>query len=148
MDSYSHAMSSMLGSVDHDAVSYEQIADVPIDPERQLFTLVPEAVDYTSKDAADDLGKVPFAERTERYIQSFLKRSNFEHQSAFIKLTKKTDSDTILQEPCVTKQGRTSYRIQDTHKKRSMLRRQDGSLILTTAKTIVSQRRNAQSKWV
>ncbi|CCG84987.1 protein of unknown function [Taphrina deformans PYCC 5710] len=91
-------MSTMLGAVDHDAVGYEQVADVPIDPGRQLFTLVPEAVEYTSKDAANDLGKVPFAERTERYIQSFLKRSTFEHRSAFARLTKRDEGYRHTQE--------------------------------------------------
>lgn len=122
-------MSLMLGTADEQSRDYEARANISIDPGRQIFTLIAESEVYTPQDAAEELGKVPFAKRKDSQIQTFLSRSQYEHTSAFGKLRTSGDVDTLTVDTVdPAKPDRWAYNIKNLESGETFQRDKAGKL--------------------
>lgn len=134
----------MLGSRGTDVVDSEPIVAIPIDPGRQIFTLVPETQEYTPADAARELGRESFVDRRDATINTFLKNSKYERSSAIAKLVgsrhlKREEESGSDNAPV----ARWQYTIRDKKTTTAVVRNRSGLLV----EQAQPSRRDAQSKW-
>lgn len=148
MSSYSEGMNLMLGVADTFAFTGEQMTDVTMDPGRQIFALIPEAAEYTPTDAARDLGRIPFSKRGQQQRMEFLRKSKYEHESAFAEMTKggvKDASNTPVETSATpVPDKRWTYTFKDSSSSSTLQRKLDGSLISREKR----QKPSTSDKWI
>ncbi|BFZ57203.1 hypothetical protein PYCC9005_004254 [Savitreella phatthalungensis] len=130
-------MNHMLGLDDsHIPSSYEHVNEHEIDQTPQRFKLIPEALDMTPEQAAQELGKKPSAERHELKIRKFLQNSAYEKERGSRRSgDEKVDESRSIAGASITAPARWEYHIHLKGKtdKRQLVRSQSGELLTASS---------------
>ena len=150
MTSYSKVMANMLGSAS-DSSSIRQSeprVDIPLSLAQQQFELIPEAAEYTAKDAAIALDRPSIDDSRAALTQSFLQKSPFWTPSAFSRLIQRQKPaetpDKVSTEASNNKQ-RWTLNFYDPVRQERRVRDKSNDLHSSTIKAKSSS--TARSKW-